>query len=368
MQKVFTKFRDPVNSFPLGEMNLGIIGPGRYSGFDVIEEISGLQVLIKHNNNSLKRDINLNLVNFGSIVTQQGSIIHLESTLDEPGLNLTLDPNVIDGSPNIDSRFDYLICEHQYIQVVGGEPAIFYIQKGPLDGSLPVLSNPDKQIIIGIFEIAPGGYEFTDITYTPSPSPNVGGMNLPWASENQRGIIRLISQVEMLAESNFDYSKAITLSTLLQRTATRIRQGVTRFASVLESLQGTSTSRTMNVLDSRKFAGVSHKIVLTQRSLTIDNTNIEQYAGSILVFKPHPIEGTPEVEITIEKLNYKDISIGIINESRPLKLIQGTDVELITPNGFTPEMVDINNGLVIESDGVTNSGKFFVMGGLKPIM
>ena len=45
--KVFTQFRDPVNSYPLGEMNLGVFRPGRYSGFDTMTG-SSLSINITH--------------------------------------------------------------------------------------------------------------------------------------------------------------------------------------------------------------------------------------------------------------------------------------------------------------------------------
>ena len=46
-QKIFTKYRDKVESFPLGEENIGILKPGRYTGFDLLS-FSGTLIIDNH--------------------------------------------------------------------------------------------------------------------------------------------------------------------------------------------------------------------------------------------------------------------------------------------------------------------------------
>lgn len=209
MLKVFTKFRDPVNSYPLGEMQVGVNRPGRYSGFDVMTQVLGLEVNINHSGNIKKASANTEdeiiEITFGAILTPNGSVVHHENTDEETGLNFTLENNVGNDNP----RFDYLICEHEYIQVVGGVDPTFFIQQGPNDGELPVLANPEKQIIVGIFEIAPEGYLYTDVQYNPVVPSLPGDMTpqqifnliqelvaVPDASTTVKGIIEIATGPE----------------------------------------------------------------------------------------------------------------------------------------------------------------------------
>jgi hypothetical protein len=381
IDKVFTKFRDPVNSYPLGEMTLGMAKPGRYSGFDVLEERTGLEIKINHGGLLKKSSVSesdiVTEITFGCLLTPNGSVIHNENNGVDNGVDLTIDHNI--GNANI--RYDLVVCEHEYIQVVGGQPPSYFIQKGNNLGDVPVLANPEKQIVIGVISITGEGYQFTDLSYIKSAIPLPGdsdisdyltALGIPHASESQRGIIELLTEAEALDNpsdvNDADHVRALTLRMLLKRTATSIRTGVSRLATLTKLSLGTDTTDTVTSADLRRWSGVAKKtqvsanFSITNTADTGTATSYNNYNGLLLTAK-----GDPDLlEITLNKLNIAEFSLGIIGETRRVKIIAGTDVVLNTPTGYGPETLEIGEGLLIESDGTTNSGIFNIIGGLKP--
>lgn len=249
--KVFTKFRDPVNSKPLGEMNIGMMKPGRYSGFDIMQENIGLNVKILHSNtiNKASEQIDdvITMVNFGNIVTPNGSIIHNEDT-DSTGLDFTLDTNVA----NSNVRYDFLICEHSYVRVVGGVPPTYFVQKGPLDGNHPEVANPEKQTVVGIFTLQAGAYNYSGISWEKSKVPLLGDMEpqdivdyiidiiqVGSATTEVQGIIELADAAELAART--DGEKAVTPAGTLLLVPTEALPGTTRRATDNEVINNTPT-------------------------------------------------------------------------------------------------------------------------------
>lgn len=170
--KVFTNFRAPVNSYPLGEMNLGLMRPGRYSGFDVMTGASlsikiGHSGIIKKSSPSVSGTISETI--FGALFMPNGCTIQNETEPGE-GVDFIIDNNTGNANP----RHDLLVCEHEYVQVEGGIVPVYLVQKGANDGSTPALAIPKKQVIIGIITIAPNGNSFGALTYVKSPVPIPG--------------------------------------------------------------------------------------------------------------------------------------------------------------------------------------------------
>lgn len=158
-QKIFTNYRSKVESFPLGEENVGILKPGRYSGFDILSFTGNLRIILSHSNKVRKTGIdNLHKSPFGAILLPTGSILHEDSIVE-----LNVDDNVA----NTNNRIDYVLCEHIYEEVVGGTVAQYSLLKGPLNGEEPVLVNPQTQVLIGKVTITAGGFNNTHISYVP---------------------------------------------------------------------------------------------------------------------------------------------------------------------------------------------------------
>lgn len=173
------EYNTPITSFKRNQSLIGPIEPGRYRGWDTAAEGtgSGIVIDITHDNTGIqKTDINLNLENKrGVVVTPQGVTI----TDDDP-LSFTIDDN----NGNSQIRYDLIIIEHEFTQVTGGQAAIYSVIRGPLESAtVPALPNPEKQIILGIVELAAGATDYSGITYSVSNSPALGNDN--WAHQER---------------------------------------------------------------------------------------------------------------------------------------------------------------------------------------
>ena len=220
MQRVFTTYRANVESLPLGEMNLGFLKPGRYNGFRTLEAVSGLNLAIGHiSSQSINKPIEGNYSPFGAIVTANGSIVH-ES---EP-IEVLIDTNF----GNLNVRYDLLICEHEYVTVVGGQPAVYLVIKGDNLGNTPVVPNPIKQVIVGTFKLEPNAYSIgSGITFQPKVSPLLGDMTeaellakIAMSSTTTNGVIKLATLTE--SDEGMENSKAMTPLTAKAQRGKRV--------------------------------------------------------------------------------------------------------------------------------------------------
>lgn len=243
-QKIFTTFRAAVESFPLGEQNVGLFKPGRYSGFDVMEQSlsGGLSIEIKHSGtiNKTQNDGN-QAPAYGSILMPTGIIIHDDDTLKF---------NVQSNTGNLNQRIDWLICENEYQAVEGGTPAFYSIIQGPNDGTEPVIPDPTKQILIGKLKIEAGSSSYTGLTYEPSIANLPGDLTyqqltsiinnvvvFPDATNTIKGIAMLATFAEL--EAGVITNKIVTPYTLAQLLANETRKGLSRKASSADITAGT---------------------------------------------------------------------------------------------------------------------------------
>lgn len=243
-QKIFTTFRAAVESFPLGEQNVGLFKPGRYSGFDVMEQSlsGGLSIEIKHSGtiNKTQNDGN-QAPAYGSILMPTGIIIHDDETLKF---------NVQSNTGNLNQRIDWLICENEYQAVEGGTPAFYSIIQGPNDGTEPVIPDTTKQILIGKLKIEAGSSSYTGLTYEPSIANLPGDLTyqqltniinnvvvFPDATNTIKGIAMLATFAEL--EAGVITNKIVTPYTLAQLLANETRKGLSRKASSADISAGT---------------------------------------------------------------------------------------------------------------------------------
>jgi hypothetical protein len=240
MQKVFITYRENVESQPLGELHVGFLKPGRYNGFRTLSAVSGLNLSIGHDHpQTVKKNV-AGYNHFGAIVTTNGSIVH-----ESDPINVTLDTNF--GNEN--ERFDLLLCEHQYVSIIGGQPATYTVIKGAYDGSVPIIPNPEKQVLIGTFRLAPGAYNIaTGITYTPEVAKLPGDMTqdelslaIVDATTLVKGVVRYATEAEAIARVND--LLALTPITLMAMQATQTLKGVAEIATPEEAIAGTDNER-----------------------------------------------------------------------------------------------------------------------------
>lgn len=171
MQKRLRNYKHSILSFEHNLYNLGMHNPGRYCGFDTMTPQGGLMFSINHTESGISyKDPNNSILGpFGMLLTPQGTLImDDEEVVDEL---FVLETNAGNG----EIRYDFLVFNHSQIQNSGGQPGTYSIIKGPINNPIfPVLTDPFKQIIVGIFEIPAGTADINACTYTKAKCPDSG--------------------------------------------------------------------------------------------------------------------------------------------------------------------------------------------------
>ena len=354
-KKLFTTYRAPVDSYPLGEQNIGLLKPGRYSGYDLMITRGALDISIKHSGTVRKTGKDNNYAPlYGAILFGSGIILH-----DEDNINLVVDSN----SGNANVRTDFVIVENTYQEISGGTPPIYSIIKGPSDGTLPILPNPSKQILIGRIYIEGNGYLFTNLTYVPERAPLPGdityqsiiqivtqSINIPNASTTQRGIVQQSTQDEV--NTGTEDTKYITPKGLHNKKADQNSEGIIRVAKDSEIIAGDATNLAINA---KQFRGKDRKVSL-DTSYTLKNEDV----GKIFLGM-----GSSTIDIYIpNNLDFNsNLWWGFISVNCNIRISDsGGGVTLLKPAGKLAETKGLNCTMLLESLG---SNKYVVAGTLK---
>lgn len=159
----FHNWQDDDLTFSLNQRLMGVLPDGRYRGYEAKPFVAGMNLILWHDVTGykyIKKDLT-SFTKVGCAITKQGMVIN------ETGeISIGILPNLT-GS----ARFDLIVMEHFYEDIVGGTAATYIsIQGTPL---LPPLSDPDKQVIIGYLLVPAGCTSLTDVgvQYTPAPTP-----------------------------------------------------------------------------------------------------------------------------------------------------------------------------------------------------
>ena len=280
-QERFWNYRDDDLTFRLDQWLLGVIDAGLYRGFD--PKLNGtLTLRLEHDVTGYVKTLkNGDLTNqLGVYVTKQGVLINEDAAIE------------VDIPPTgANARIDYVVAEHDYIDVDGGTEASYKVIQGPANGSLPTLTNPNVQIILGQLSLPPNTTSLlqTGVVYTKTQSPEYGGSqgryvdrkngvlesdlnaqnnkvtnlkngvapgdainrsqleqtaqtiiaSIVQASTEVQGKIELATQSETITGS--DNERAITPATLQGKRASQSRLGILRFATAIEMIDATAT-------------------------------------------------------------------------------------------------------------------------------
>lgn len=178
-QTQFTNYRSAVESFPLGQQKIGLLKPGRYNGFDTLTNLGSNQYRLSHSGSHVRKtNIDNEAENtFGAIIMPNGIIIHEDEHVD-----LT----ILGGGSNTTVR-SLIICQLDYAQVVGGVPAQYSVIQGT-DASIPTLTNPAKQVAIGVVTIR-NTVSITNVIYEPIPAPLPGDLTVAGLYESMRSLV-----------------------------------------------------------------------------------------------------------------------------------------------------------------------------------
>lgn len=168
-EKQFTNYQDDILSFDLREAMLGILKPGRYSGFDNFTLVStggGIHnIHMGHSTTAIKKansdypEPTLGL-NTGVALSPQGIVVHNDST--------DIDLQITDGSAGGGDRYDIIYMQHIYLpNTAGSNPAIYGVQQGNPGGGIPSLTSPNKRCILATVKIPNGSTTFAALEFTP---------------------------------------------------------------------------------------------------------------------------------------------------------------------------------------------------------
>lgn len=354
MKKFFTNFRAAVDSFPLGEQKTGFMKPGRYNGYDKIETNGALNITIGHLGILKKTGVdNQFMPNFGAIMFPSGQILHD----DDQAINLVIESN----SGNGNKRYDLVIAEHTYQQVSGGTPVYYSIVKGPSNGTIPVLPNPQKQVLIGIVEINANGFQYSDLKYTPERAPLPGDLsyqvlstyinqvvNIPDANETQKGISARATQTQ--TNLGQDDERHITPLKLENKRANETSFGLVIKSTDNDILIGDNDSK---YVTPRQVRGKGLKV-----SLTANYTLTPQDHGKIFINN----SGNP-ITITVPTGLGTNVHFGFISALNNIMIAGTTGVTIKTPPNKLPETKSLNVSMLLESNSVQN--EYFLLGSLK---
>ena len=369
-QKFFTTHRAQVESFPLGEQRIGLLKPGRYNGYDIIEQTSTLGIKLKHSgliNKTLKTGTPEN--SFGALLFPTGTVLH-----DTDNIDLTINTN----SSNSNPRTDFIICEHDYQAIQGGTQAVYNVIQGPNDSSIPILPNPEKQVLIGTIVIKANGYTFNDLTYKPALPPLPGDLTygflttlinstvqVPDATTTVKGKAAIATLAELKAGIS---DKMVVPSTLLALEATDTQLGLVKKASNTEVISGSDdqayiTSKKLkdNILS---ITAAPKEIIADDKTLTAADN------GKIFIALNNKVGGTITTVTVPRGLPLDFHAVFIQHGGSTLSLVGASGVTLNTQPGRLPTINTIYSAILLESLGIAPPypvDTYTVLGSLKQI-
>ena len=177
-QKQFTTFQADILSFELREAMLGIVRPGRVSGYDQIAadgtpSLGLIYLKVSHSAAGVQKLLNGQSAledPIGVAITTQGTIIHEDQEID------------IDIPWNVGSVYDrwYIVyMEHDYTDAApGANNATYGFIAATFDDSspnIPALTEPYHRVIVGYIRADPFANDINDLEYWPAESLSIYG-------------------------------------------------------------------------------------------------------------------------------------------------------------------------------------------------
>ena len=338
MQRVFITFKEVIRSFPLGEMNLGTLRPARYNGFRNIETIAGLELAITHDDpKTIKKKTQTEYTTFGAIVTPNGSYVH-----ETEPIPVSLDSNF----GNNYTRRDILVCEHEYVNITGGQPAIYLVIKGDEEGNIPQVPNPQKQVRVGVFTLEPQAFNINGINWEPDLAPLLGdntleelleALQIPDATIEKKGIIQIATAAEALARESA--AKAITPATLAEAKATTAKAGTAKIATENQAEEGTNDEVIITPLKLNQQRGKKNLITVNAPSGDIEINVDPSWDGKNILVTQAGIPSANNLTLILTDnlkrgMTFKIINTKILNNLK-LKWEGGSSLKFINREGTT---------------------------------
>lgn len=187
-QEVFWSYKDDDDTFRFSSRYLGLFPPGRYGGFDASLDATMSLKLNHTTTGSIETDES------GSETVAKSHLISKQGVSVKEDAQIALSINDGDGA---NPRIDVIYMEHEYINTLGGTPAIYGVVQGTPAASpvAPPLPASAKQVKIAELFVPSGTTALTDsgVVYTQEEVPVVG--NNPFDPNNA-----LLNQVQLFTK------------------------------------------------------------------------------------------------------------------------------------------------------------------------
>lgn len=371
MQRKFWNWRDDDLTVDINRWLSGLIESGLYRGFDPILQAS-MSLKLNHNTTgALRVDDQENWVQkFGVIATKQGVIVQ-----DDTEIILSIDTTGSSG------RKDLIVLNHKYTEIEGGEMAIYSVIKGTAT-EFPNLPNEETQTIIGYLTLPVNctALNQTGVIYRRAPQPRFANHAEFIEKRNGFFLTNLDARLNRLinmANPNDDqdaatkyYVDQAILNNIVY--ATEQQRGIVKLATIADTLAGTDDSKAVTpkklweAFDDRiatqteMNAGLSSDVFATPKTVrnmfaTVDRRGVIQIAT--------------EAEAKAGSDNSKAITPFTLHKAFPVqpRVVEITDWNIDTAQSKTvahnlaagePDKVVAVNGIILSDDGVTRLSLF----------
>ena len=210
-QTRFHNYKRPVTTFEENRRTVGIIGSGRYAGFDTFTQLLSLTFSLDHTAIDGIRHISEAEAyeNYAGVyVTPQGLIIKEDATITSGLTALT-------NAANAFERIDAIVATHEWNNTIGGNAATYSVIKGADGGPVyPDATNPQKQTILGYLHIPASASNLSSATYEMAETPGLG--NKDFARRDLENLFTKTQTIEYLpggqSDIEPDVSEVLTLT------------------------------------------------------------------------------------------------------------------------------------------------------------
>jgi hypothetical protein len=169
-QTRYHSYLRPLDSFHENSRISGIAAKGVICGFDTyLPSPSSRNFSISHLASGIKKGTKDNLTLSdpqGCVISPHGVVVY-----EDEAIQLTLSDN----STNSNRRVYLVIMEHQWVSSENGSPATYSLVVGPSNGSIPVIPNPERQVLIATIEQPANSTNASEAVYYRANPKLMGG-------------------------------------------------------------------------------------------------------------------------------------------------------------------------------------------------
>jgi len=278
-QSRFWNFQDDDLTFRLDQWRLGIIDAGLYRGFDPV--LSGtMNMQLNHVTTGYRKTEKDGTLTpeLGIVITKQGVVIN-----EDAGVSIDFAPTT--SQP----RIDYVVVEHDYIDVQGGTEAVYRVIQGPDGGALPTLDKPNLQVIIGTLTLPAGVTSLLapGVVYSRTQSPEYGGSqgryvdrfngiidtDLDANGNTVKNIKTPVQDGDAATKKYVDDREQAVIDSIQRATTTIV--GITELATANETIAGTDDTRAITP------AGLSARIATTSNAGIVELATVAETIAGI---------------------------------------------------------------------------------------